>query len=176
MHERRIGMSEELEIAVRGEDDSAALAALHAACFEPSWTADAFTELLAMPGCFALVAEIAGAADGEVTAAGLILARLAGDECEVITVGVTPDHRRRGLATLLVEHAAVRAAALGAARQVLEVGVGNAAARRLYSRLGFAECGTRPGYYGGAEGGDAVILARDLGPDPDETASANKVN
>ena len=39
---------------------------------------------------------------------------------------------------------------------VLEVAIGNAAARALYERAGFVEAGRRPRYY--ADGGDALIL------------------
>jgi ribosomal-protein-alanine N-acetyltransferase len=165
----------EPEATVRGESDGAVLAALHAACFDDGWTAEAFATLLASPGCFALVADLPDPATEGGAAAGMILARIAGDDCEVITLGVAPCHRRLGLATLLVEHAAIRAAALGAGRQVLEVGTENVPARRLYARLGFAERGARPGYYG-KSGGDAVILARDITPNEGNATRVNKVN
>ena len=55
----------------------------------------------------------------------------------------------------------VRAAALGAERMFLEVAEGNAAARALYARTGFAGAGRRRGYYARADGSreDALILA-----------------
>jgi ribosomal-protein-alanine N-acetyltransferase len=143
---------------VRAESDSGLLASIHADCFAEAWTADAFASLLASPGCFALVAR---RATGGADPAGMILARVAGDDCEVITIGVRPGARRHGIATLLLDHACAPALGLGATRQVLEVGVQNAPARGLYASLGFAECGKRPGYYGVA-GGDAVILARNI--------------
>lgn len=144
---------------IRPESDPATLAAIHGACFaDDPWTAEAFATLLASPGCFALVAQ----AESGSEPAGMILARVAGEDCEIITIGVRPGHRRHGLAILLLKHAGVRAVGLGATRQVLEVSIGNLAALGLYARLGFAECGRRPGYYG-REGGDAVILARDIG-------------
>ena len=151
-------MTAEADTTVRAEADVAPLAEIHAACFDDPWTEDAFASLLASPGCFALVAQTAGDDDA---AAGMILARVAGEDCEIITIGVRPPARRCGIATLLLEHTGVRALGLGATRQVLEVGVGNGPARGLYAALGFAECGKRRGYYG-ASGGDAVILARDI--------------
>lgn len=154
------GRDAEAEAAVRAESDGARLAALHAECFDEAWTADAFARLLGSPGCFALVAHPASDADPPV---GMILARVAGEDCEIITIGVRPQARRHGIAALLLEHGSARALGLGARRQVLEVGVENGAARGLYAALGFAECGKRPGYYG-ASGGDAVILARTIGP------------
>lgn len=149
-----------IDAAVRAERDAAVLAAVHAACFPDAWSAEAFESLLASPGCFALAAHEAAGSD-DVPVLAMILARVAGDDCEIITIGVRPQVRRLGLAILLLEHAAARAIGLGASRQVLEVGVENGPALRLYARLGFAECGRRPGYYGGA-GDDAVVLARDL--------------
>ncbi len=44
---------------------------------------------------------------------------------------------------------------------VLEVAIGNAAARTLYEHAGFVEAGRRPRYY--ADGGDALILRVRLG-------------
>lgn len=151
------------EIIVLAEDDSAPLAVIHAACFDDPWTEDAFATLLASPGCFALVAHVTG---GDDDPAGMILARVAGDDCEIITIGVRPQARRHGIATLLLDHTVARALGLGATRQVLEVGVENRPARGLYASLGFAECGKRHGYYG-ASGGDAVILARDIALPPE---------
>jgi ribosomal-protein-alanine N-acetyltransferase len=149
-------------LVVASESDSAALAAVHAGCFDSPWKAEAFAALLATPGSFALVALLAHAP----AAAGMVLARVAGDDCEILTIGVPGPLRGQRIAAALLEHAAVRAVGLGAARQVLEVDTGNAAARRLYARLGFTQCGARPGYYAAAAAtqGDALILARPIGP------------
>jgi ribosomal-protein-alanine N-acetyltransferase len=160
-------MSRPRDSVVRPETDSARLAAIHAASFDDAWTADAFARLLASPGCFALAAQWEDDADDPT---GMILVRVAGDDCEIITIGVHPESRRHGVATLLLEHSAARALGLGAQRQVLEVGVENAPALALYASLGFAECGRRPGYYGGT-GGDAVILERAV---RDRTQSAER--
>jgi ribosomal-protein-alanine N-acetyltransferase len=44
----------------------------------------------------------------------------------------------------------------------LEVAAGNAAALRLYRRLGFREIGRRPRYYGPHEADGAIVLGRGL--------------
>ncbi|MDB5447528.1 MAG: ribosomal-protein-alanine acetyltransferase [Phenylobacterium sp.] len=136
---------------------AAALAAVHAAAFNPPWGASAFDELMAASGVFALLAD-------EDPAVGMILCRLAAGEMEVLTVGVCGAARRRGVARALM------VAAIGAARQAgaeaafLEVAVDNAPAVGLYESLGFARAGRRPGYYDrGTEGRtDALVMRLDL--------------
>jgi ribosomal-protein-alanine N-acetyltransferase len=131
--------------------EAEALAALHATAFPlgEAWSADAFETLLRMPGVFGLVAE-----------GGLILARLAADEAEILTLAVAPAHRRRGLGDTLVETAVLHAAALGGRAMFLEVAEDNAPALALYGGLGFTRAGRRPDYYG--PGRPAALLRRRL--------------
>lgn len=146
-----------ITIAPAGADAAALLAALHEAAFpaEP-WSASALARLLAMPGAVALIAT----RNGE--PAGLVLARVAADEAEIVTLGVAPAHARRGVGRRLVEEAAAVLRAAGATRLFLEVAETNEAARRLYAGLGFAAIGRRRGYY--PDGADALLLARVLSP------------
>lgn len=144
-------------ITAAGADAAELLAALHAEAFpHDPWSAEAMTRLLAMPGSFALIA-----AEND-DPAGLVLARVAADEAEIVTLGVVPRFTRRGIGRSLVSAAAGRAASLGAVRLFLEVGTDNQAARGLYDALGFREVGLRRGYYPGGE--DAMVLARPLTP------------
>jgi ribosomal protein S18 acetylase RimI-like enzyme len=57
-------------------------------------------------------------------------------------LAVRPSARGRGTATRLLREAIACAAGAGATAMTLLVGEHNRAARRLYSSLGFAECGT----------------------------------
>jgi len=156
------GAAAEPGVTVLSVNDGKVLAAIHADCFDAPWDAAAFSQLLSMPGTFGLIGK-----DGA-QAVGMILARIAGEDCEVLTVAVLLEARRRGIGGVLLDQAAQRGARLGAQRQVLEVGVGNGPALRLYARIGFMRCGERPGYYSGT-GGDACILARPIaGPGLDE--------
>jgi ribosomal protein S18 acetylase RimI-like enzyme len=76
--------------------------------------------------------------------AGFIVSRQVADkEREILNIVVHPDFRRLGVATELLRNEIVRSP--GA--HFLEVRESNAAARRLYERLGFQAVGTRPGYY-----------------------------
>jgi ribosomal-protein-alanine N-acetyltransferase len=135
-------------------EDLAGLAALHARCFpEAPWTRNALALLLAQPGTTALLAE----RDGHLL--GFVLLRQAADEAEILSLGVDPAVRRRGLARRLL---AAGEAWLGAgtARLFLEVAAGNTAALALYRRLGFRPVGRREQYY--ADGGDALVLRRQV--------------
>lgn len=86
---------------------------------------------------------------------------IAGDQAEILTVGVVPQARRRGIGTKLV-HALVQGARdRGAHELFLEVRVDNDAARRLYEREGFTVLGRRRGYYDNGRV-DAVVMRREL--------------
>ncbi|MGI4943969.1 MAG: GNAT family N-acetyltransferase [Janthinobacterium lividum] len=130
-----------------------ALAAIHAASFPPgeTWGADAMALQLGLSGSFGLVCS-----DGT----GLVLARVAADEAEILTLAVLPETRRRGVGGALLASAATEAAARGARALFLEVAVGNAPAQALYARAGFATVGRRRGYYPCGE--DALVLRRAL--------------
>ncbi len=126
----------------------APLAAIHAAAFprHEAWGVDAIALQLGMPGVFGLLHLLGG----------MILARVTEDEAEILTLAVTPESRRQGVAGFLLSGAMAEARAQAARTMVLEVAIGNAAARALYQRAGFVEAGRRPRYY--ADGGDALIL------------------
>jgi ribosomal-protein-alanine N-acetyltransferase len=123
---------------------TAALAALHAACFPDAWDAAAITALLATPGTFAFA-----------HSDGFVLARVAGDEAEILTLAVAPAARGRGLGRALLQAVIRKVTELGAASLFLEVGTDNPAALALYAGLGFTRVGMRKAYY---NGGDALVL------------------
>jgi [ribosomal protein S18]-alanine N-acetyltransferase len=133
------------------------MALAHAGAFDTPWREEDFEDLLEGEGVFGFLA-----ADDRPL--GVILCRIAADEMEVLTIGVRPQARRRGVAKALM------AAALAAARQARakacfrEVAVDNAAAAGLYADLGFRSAGTRKGYYDrGAQGlADALVMRLDL--------------
>jgi ribosomal-protein-alanine N-acetyltransferase len=132
--------------------DSPALAALHAAAFpdRERWGPDAIRLMLEMPGAFGL----------HLPAQGFVLARVAADEAEILTLAVAPGARRQGHGGALLAAAMAQAVARGATVMFLEVAEGNAAARALYAMGGFAEAGRRRRYY--PDGADALVLRREL--------------
>jgi ribosomal-protein-alanine N-acetyltransferase len=134
------------------------MAEAHAAAFSASWREDEFEDLLEGEGIFGFLAS-----EGEIPL-GVILCRVAAGEMEVLTIGVTPDARRKGIAKALMAAGLAAAAQAGAKACFLEVAVDNAAAAALYAGLGFRRAGIRRGYYDrGPEGlVDALVMRRDL--------------
>jgi ribosomal-protein-alanine N-acetyltransferase len=133
------------------------MAAVHAQSFAQPWDAAAFAELVNGPGVFGFLA-------GDAAELGVIHCRVVAGEMEVLTIGVPPAARRRGVAKALM------ASALGAARQAgaeaafLEVAVDNAEAAALYAGLGFRRAGLRRNYYDRGAAGriDALVMRLDL--------------
>jgi len=78
---------------------------------------------------------------------GFVIARCAEDEWEIENVVVAPDQRRRGLGSALVRELVQEARRSVAASVLLEVRESNAAACRLYEKIGFNQIGRRPDYY-----------------------------
>jgi ribosomal-protein-alanine N-acetyltransferase len=106
----------------------------------------AFERLLALHGVFGYAAWPGEDPLGE-TLGGFILARDLGGEAEILTLGVLPEMRRRGLGRALLDAIMVEAGQRRIASVVLEVATDNEAARRLYVAMGFVRVGTRPRYY-----------------------------
>lgn len=78
---------------------------------------------------------------------GFVIARLAGSDCELENIFVTPQNQHRGLGSLLLQSLAAAARSQSATRIFLEVRESNTAARALYEKSGFAITGRRPNYY-----------------------------
>jgi ribosomal-protein-alanine N-acetyltransferase len=81
------------------------------------------------------------------------------DAAEILTVGVVPSARRRGIARALLDALLDQAKARGAREAFLEVRIDNDAARKLYETAGFVEVGLRRGYYDAGRV-DAVVMKR----------------
>ncbi len=76
-------------------------------------------------------------ADGETIAIGRVAA--SGDWAGLTAIEVDPRHRRRGLGAAVTAALAGHAAARGISNLYLQVAYGNAGARSLYRRMGFAD-------------------------------------
>lgn len=99
------------------------------------------------------------AEDGDGGLVGWAGVRVVADEAEILTVGVVPAARRRGIARQLLAALLEHARTAGAREVYLEVRIDNDAARTLYASEGFAELGVRRGYYDHGRV-DAVVMHR----------------
>ena len=131
-----------------------ALALLHRACFpDDPWEAGALARIMALSGGFGWLAW------EEDEPAGFILVRDLGNECEILSFGVTPRWRRRGLGHALLQTAIDETAGRGLPSIVLEVAVDNDPAIELYNAAGFGVVGRRARYYRRPDGrADALVL------------------
>lgn len=141
------------EVGVRaaGPADLEAVVDLEQVClgrdaWSPGLVADGLSGTL--PTVTYLVAELGSGPVGHAVVS------LAGDVAELQRIGVHPDHRRRGVASLLL--AAVVALPGEHERLVLEVREDNLGAAEFYVRRGFVELARRPRYY--SDGAAAVVM------------------
>ena len=80
--------------------DAAVMSAIHATCFNPPWDEAAMAQFLASPGVLCLMG---AAAEIMATPAGLLIARRAADEAELLTLAVAPPCRGAGLGRALLD-------------------------------------------------------------------------
>ncbi len=121
------------------------------------WSAPDYESLLSADTTVCLLAED----EENDEPVGLVLARLAADEMEILNLAVAPAQRRRGLGRRLVAEALARGRARGAGQCWLEVRASNQTALAFYRALGFREHSRRPAYYRNPVE-DAVICLREL--------------
>ncbi len=128
-----------------GADQAYDCERLHAASFAFPWSKFDFESLLTDENVLADGAVSDGLLKDEV--GGIILSRLLPPDAEVLTFAVDPTRRGAGLGReLLTRH--MNNLERGGARLIfLEVGEDNAAALKLYDRLGFKTIGRRENYY-----------------------------
>jgi ribosomal-protein-alanine N-acetyltransferase len=81
-------------------------------------------------------------------------------EADVLTVGVVPNHRGKGVARQLMELLTNWAHNQGSTAMMLEVKVDNAEAIGLYESLGYSNLNTRKDYFG--PGLDALVMRLEL--------------
>lgn len=140
--------------------DLPAVAALHARCFDVPWRPELIGRIAQAPGGFGLLWRNGG------EPLGFVLGRSNGARAEVLSLGVAPAARQRGVARALMNAAIDGVSRRGLRTLYLEVAEDNDAALRLYRGLGFAPVGRRPGYYARpqAEAVDALTLRRAILP------------
>ena len=120
------------------------------------WSRTMFASELAKPSSICL-----GAFEGDRLVGYIINSRYV-DAWHVMNVAVDPGHRRRGIATLLLDRLFQLTKTDGRRGYTLEVRVSNEGAISLYEELGFEQRGLRRGYYTDNRE-DALIMWREAG-------------
>jgi [ribosomal protein S18]-alanine N-acetyltransferase len=136
--------------------DLGAIEDIERASYPTPWSRSMFAGELAKPSSICL-----GAIDVEIDqlVGYLIISRYV-DAWHVMNLAIAHSHRRRGIATRLMERLFELTASDGRRGYTLEVRVSNEAAIKLYEALGFRARGIRRGYYTDNRE-DALIMWRD---------------
>lgn len=135
--------------------DLDAIAALEHAAFPIPWKREYFAVEV---GAAHRLNRVAIGPKGDL--AGYVFCAFAAGELHVNKIAVAERHRRRGVASLLMDEVLSFAARTGVEEIFLEVRVSNRSARAFYAGLGFQEAGRRSRYY--LDGEDALVLVRNM--------------
>ncbi len=127
-----------------------ALVSLEKDCFSVPWTEAMFAGELENP---AAVYRVIFEGDSMVAYMGMWLVA---DEGQITNVAVSPMHRRKGLASRLIQAFVDLGREASLSCLTLEVRAGNSGAISLYERFGFQQVGRRKNYYEGRE--DALLM------------------
>jgi ribosomal-protein-alanine N-acetyltransferase len=137
--------------------DVPAIAAVECLVFSDPWPESFFLGELAQPLMVARVAEREGRLAGY-SVAWLGASASAGEGSGHLgNLAVTPEARRRGVASALLGDLLATAEARGVGSLTLEVRASNGAAQALYRAHGFRLAGIRRGYYRDT-GEDAMVM------------------
>jgi ribosomal-protein-alanine N-acetyltransferase len=135
--------------------DLDAIAALERAAFPVPWKREYFEVEIGAAHRFNRVA-IGPRGD----LAGYVFCAFAAGELHVNKIATDEKHRRRGVASYLMDEVLGFAEAARVEEVYLEVRVSNRPARAFYAGLGFREAGRRSRYY--LDGEDALVLVLDM--------------
>jgi ribosomal-protein-alanine N-acetyltransferase len=156
-----------LEVRRMRPDDLDEVMVIERAAFRHPWSAELFRRELEHDWSTILVSveplaplAVPGKAPSE-RVVGFIIFWLVHDEVHILNVAVAPEHRRRGIARVLMAEAEKRAWSANAALMTLEVRRSNLAALDLYRQFDYRAVGVRPNYYVD-EGEDAIVMVKEL--------------
>jgi len=136
-------------------NDLVTVEAIERASYPTPWSRSMFAAELRKPSALALGAYLPS---GELVGYAFVSRYV--DAWHVMNVAVSPEHRRQGIATELLERVFEITANDQRRGYTLEVRVSNADAIRLYEKLGFESRGIRRGYYTDNRE-DALIMWRE---------------
>lgn len=144
-----------IQILQMNETHIAPIAALERLCFSDPWSENSIAYELTNRLSYWLVAEENGEVVGYVGSQSVL------GESDMMNVAVHPDHRRKGIAEMLVLALCKDLKQRDNVCLTLEVRVSNAPAIALYEKFGFTQVGRRPNYYRNPRE-DALILRKAL--------------
>lgn len=148
--------------------DVAEVARIEAELFAPDdWSVETWWSELA--GCPDRRSYLVATAGGRIVGYGGMAWNQATDggaTADLQTLAVVPAFRRRGVARQLLDELLRRARSRGCRECLLEVRVGNQAARAVYPAAGFAEIARRDGYY---SDGESALVLRAVLAEPEES-------
>ncbi|MCU0638874.1 MAG: ribosomal protein S18-alanine N-acetyltransferase [Candidatus Krumholzibacteria bacterium] len=147
----------DLTISRMSEVDVPELLALEKECFDVPWTEKMFRDEIKPEGA---ASSLVYREDGRIE--GYVIAWFGYGEVHILSIGVRPGKRGRGIADALLDRALAEGAGQGCARAILEVRRGNLRAQSFYRRKGFRMIGVRRGYYS-ESGEDALVLEKEIG-------------
>ncbi len=153
-----------LEIRRMHPDDLEEVMVIERAAFRHPWSPELFRRELEHDWSTILVAVeplTSAPGRGSERIVGFLIYWLVHDEVHVLNVAVAPEHRRRGIARMLMAETEKRAWAANAALMTLEVRRSNQAALDLYRDFDYRAVGVRPNYYVD-EGEDAIVMVKEL--------------
>lgn len=156
MNEQRSPIRSEVELTPGTSRDLDSVMAIMDSAFDErfgeAWTRSQCAGILPMPGVRLVLARL-----GDGTAAGFSLFRTVSTDAELLLLGVSPQHRRRGIGRMLLDHFIDQARENGSSHIHLEVRDGNPAVG-MYRSAGFSCVGRRRKYYRGRTGGEFDAL------------------
>lgn len=144
-----------LSLRTMTENDLGRVLGIERASFEHPWSKSNFLDEFKNPD----IACPLVLANGEDIVAFSILWFIV-DECHLANIAVAPDHRKKGLANLILNEVRRLSAKKGCTKILLEVRKSNENAIRIYEKFGFVRVGTRKGYYhdGFLNEEDAILM------------------
>lgn len=144
-------------ISRMSEKDVPELLALEKECFDLPWTENMFRCQIKLEGA---ASNLVYRENGRIE--GYVIAWFGYEEIHILSIGVRPGKRGRGIADALLDGTLSEGGRQGCARAILEVRRGNLRAQNFYHRKGFRMIGVRRGYYS-ENGEDALVMEKEIG-------------
>lgn len=142
-----------MKIVKMTEDDLREVSYLERECFSNPWSYDSFHSEFMKDDSFLFVAK------EEKQIIGYIVINIIVDEGYILNVAVSKEHRKKGIASELIEDALFLAKQKKLRFLSLEVRSSNIPAKKLYEKFGFAEVTVRKDYYSSPKE-DAILYTK----------------